>query len=174
MDKPRRYHPLLVTLHWLVAIFVVFNFYLGKFIFPDPNYPDVAIAAHMLSGMLVLLLVIVRFVVRRRSALPPDATSGHPWTDLLARLVHYGLYALLILLTLAGIAFSTLSGRIDRVFFGAGPGGPPPAGTFNILHVHSLAGNLLLVLIALHLAAAFYHQFIRKDNLLARMWYGAR
>jgi len=30
------------------------------------------------------------------------------------------------------------------------------------------------VLIAAHVAAALYHQFMRKDGLLSRMWFGAR
>jgi cytochrome b561 len=30
----------------------------------------------------------------------------------------------------------------------------------------------LLVLVALHFGAAMYHQFIRKDGLLGRMWFG--
>ena len=174
MKQPKRYHPLLVTLHWLVAIFVVFNLFLGKFVFPDPEYPDVALAGHMVSGMLVLLLVIVRFAARLKLARPAEATSGSKLTDLLAKLVHYGLYLVLVLLTLAGITFASLSGRMGRIFFGAVPGGRPPEGTFAFMGIHSLLGNLLLALIALHLAAAFYHQFIRKDNLIARMWYGAR
>ena len=43
-----------------------------------------------------------------------------------------------------------------------------------LLGLHGLSANLLLLLILLHVAAAFYHQFIRRDNLIARMWYGAR
>ncbi|KAA0274983.1 MAG: cytochrome B, partial [Chloroflexi bacterium] len=31
---------------------------------------------------------------------------------------------------------------------------------------------LLLALVLLHFGAAMFHQFIKKDNLLARMWFG--
>jgi cytochrome b561 len=31
-----------------------------------------------------------------------------------------------------------------------------------------------MLLIAGHVAAALYHQFVRKDGLLRRMWFGAR
>jgi cytochrome b561 len=37
---------------------------------------------------------------------------------------------------------------------------------------HGLTSSLLLALVALHFGAALYHQFILKDNLLARMWFG--
>ena len=38
--------------------------------------------------------------------------------------------------------------------------------------IHHLGWFLLLALLALHVAAALYHQFLLKDNLLARMWFG--
>jgi cytochrome b561 len=39
---------------------------------------------------------------------------------------------------------------------------------------HGITATVLILLIALHVGAALYHQFIRKDNLLARMWFGKR
>jgi cytochrome b561 len=175
MPAPGRYHPLLVTLHWLVAIFVILNLYIGKFVFPDPDYPEIAARGHMLTGILVLLLVVVRFVVRLRAARPPEATSGNRLTDALARMVHYGLYVDLVAITLLGVGFATLSGRFARSFLGAGPAsGPPAPAVLALMGLHRLAASILLLLIALHIAAAIYHQFIRKDNLIARMWYGTR
>jgi cytochrome b561 len=37
---------------------------------------------------------------------------------------------------------------------------------------HGFSWTLLLLLIILHIGAALYHQFFRRDNLLARMWFG--
>lgn len=42
-----------------------------------------------------------------------------------------------------------------------------------MLMIHELAAYTLLVLVTLHILAALYHQFVVKDNLMARMWYGA-
>lgn len=39
---------------------------------------------------------------------------------------------------------------------------------------HGLFARLLLALIVLHFAAALFHQFVRKDGLLDRMWFGNR
>jgi cytochrome b561 len=39
---------------------------------------------------------------------------------------------------------------------------------------HSLLATLLTALIALHVVAALYHQFVRKDALLRRMFFGRR
>ena len=30
----------------------------------------------------------------------------------------------------------------------------------------------MIVLLALHIGAAFFHQFVKRDNLFARMWFG--
>ena len=175
MQAPKRYHPVLVTLHWLVAIFVAFNLYIGKFVFPDPDYPEQAAKGHMVMGMLILLLVIVRFVVRLRFARPEEAKSGSKLTDMVAKVVHYGLYLTLTAITVVGVTFAATSGRIARTFLGAGPAaGPPPDMVLMLRGLHGLLANLLLLLVVLHIGAALFHQFIRRDNLIARMWYGAR
>ena len=202
MQTPKRYHPLLVSLHWLVGILVVLNLYIGKFVFSSRDYPDLAAALHMAAGIAVLVLIIVRFVVRLRSARPAEATTGSQLADVLAKAVHYGLYIMLLVVTIVGLTFALQSGRLERTFLGgeAGPavpppagapsakivapglpggrpgfqGGPPPGGVFVLRAVHGLSANILLLLIVLHIAAALYHQFIRKDNLIARMWYGTR
>ena len=175
METPKRYHPLHVTLHWLVATLVVLNLYIGKFIFPDSDYPEMAAALHMLAGISVLLLVIVRIFVRRNLPRPADATAGNRILDFLAKFVHYGLYTMLLTITLLGLSYATLSGRLARTFFGAGPASGPPADWISALRgLHGLAANILLLLIVMHIGAAFYHQFMRRDNLIARMWYGKR
>jgi cytochrome b561 len=39
---------------------------------------------------------------------------------------------------------------------------------------HAALATLLAILIAAHIAAALYHQFVLKDGLLRRMWFGRR
>ncbi|MGB7541526.1 MAG: cytochrome b/b6 domain-containing protein, partial [Burkholderiales bacterium] len=39
---------------------------------------------------------------------------------------------------------------------------------------HGAIATLLAAFIALHVLAAFYHQFVRKDSLLQRMLFGHR
>jgi cytochrome b561 len=38
---------------------------------------------------------------------------------------------------------------------------------------HGAGARLLLALLMLHVGAAFYHQFIRRDGLMRRMRFGA-
>ena len=73
----------------------------------------------------------------------------------------------------SGVAMSVLSGLPAIVFQGVGS---LPA-DFNALPpraVHGIVAKLLMLLIALHIVAALYHQFVRRDGLLSRMGFGRR
>ncbi|MDO9296294.1 cytochrome b [Bradyrhizobium sp.] len=37
---------------------------------------------------------------------------------------------------------------------------------------HGIGARLLIALVVLHVGAALYHQFGRRDGLLRRMWFG--
>ncbi len=232
METPKRYHPLLVTLHWLVVILVSINLYIGLYVFLDRGLGFQAINSyvplHMVTGLSILALVIVRFFVRVGARRPAEARSGSQLLDVLAKVVHYGLYVMLIATTVIGLTFAIQSNRFQRTFLGQRggfgrqgggfqpggpgqfpggtpgqgfergtpgpgfqggapgqgfpggapgqgfPGGRPPGGFFGLMTVHLWAAYALLFLVVLHILAALYHQFIRKDGLIGRMWYGAR
>jgi len=46
---------------------------------------------------------------------------------------------------------------------------PDNAASGRVLQVHALSAFALLFLIAMHVSAALYHHFIRKDGVLIRM-----
>lgn len=173
---PRRYHPALVALHWIVAILLLMALFAGKVALPSlPNSDPAKLSAlsiHMGMGVSLLALMLIRLAVRWGTAHPAPATTGSPVLDRLAGLAHGALYVLVIAMAGSGIALSVSSGLGDAVM-GAGPmpesfrGNPARA-------AHGLLSNLLLLLIVLHVAAALYHQFLRRDGLMARMWFGKR
>jgi cytochrome b561 len=47
---------------------------------------------------------------------------------------------------------------------------PDEAKSAQIFYWHKMGAYLMAGLIALHVAAALYHYFIRRDNVLGRMW----
>lgn len=224
MNLPKRYHPVLVTMHWLIALLVFINLYLGVVAFEnrggDPGAGpggfqtmNPLLGVHMVVGVTLIVLMIIRVIVRVKTANPLEATAGNKFLDSLAKLVHYGLYIVVLAVTVIGLIFSFQTGRFQSTFLGAesqfgppnsfpaiegtpGPGqfvplgdgtsgfpegGPPPgfqggpggpSGMFGLLVIHEVTAYVLLALVVLHILAALYHQFIRKDNLLSRMWYG--
>jgi cytochrome b561 len=232
MDSPKRYHPALVTLHWLVALLVFLDLYIGYF-YIRPRLlegggmrgTDPLMVIHMAAGIAILVLLLIRFIIRLATKRPVPADAGHPALNITARLVHYALYVVVFAMTLIGLLFAIQTNRFQSAFLGATggpgfgrPGGGPPGGfprpssgtpfpqpgpgtpfpggfgngpspfqgnrprgsldsigsPFPLLTLHLYTSVLILILLAVHISAAFYHQFIRKDHLWSRMWYGAR
>jgi cytochrome b561 len=172
---PKRYHKALVVLHWLLALLLVFALAMGTFVLTAlPNTsPDKfgALQGHMIGGALILALTVLRLVVRLRTARPAPATTGNAWLDRLAPLTHWVLYGLVLVMAGSGIAMSAQANLPAIVFGGAGRL-PESFGEFMPRAVHGVAATLLMLAIGLHVAAAVYHQFVRRDRLLSRMGFG--
>jgi cytochrome b561 len=167
-QAPKRYSPLWVTLHWVIALLIFITFYLGLSTVDIPLTEKVGILRwHMPLGITVLLLMIVRFVVRWRTPHPEPATVGNALLDKIGEWTHYLLYIFAILMPLTGLMLFATFNLAPVVFGGEGslPRNLSPM-------LHGLIYPILALLILLHILAALYHQFIRKNNLLARMWYG--
>ncbi|MGC2520166.1 MAG: cytochrome b/b6 domain-containing protein [Burkholderiales bacterium] len=129
---------------------------------------------HMAGGMLILFLMIIRFIVRMMISRPAHATIGYPLLDRVAPVTHYGLYVLVVLMAGTGYATAILPGLPEIVFAGSGAPLPSTFTTYPTRVAHGAIATLLAAFIALHVLAAFYHQFVRKDSLLQRMLFGHR
>ena len=184
MDAPKRYHPIHVTLHWLVALGVFVDIYLGVFVFPERGLSGFLFGVplptvHMAVGIAILVFLLIRLVLRYTVHRPSDALTGYKFLDVLAKGVHYGLYLSVLAVTVIGLVHSLQTQIFQTTFLGTQPNFNSPQsapGGFNIplLTLHRLTAYLVAFLVGLHILAALYHQFIRRDNLLARMWYGSR
>jgi cytochrome b561 len=172
-----RYHPALVALHWVLAILILIGLFGGTFVLDplpeDHPFKIEGLQGHMTVGIAILVLMLVRLFVRVRTTHPPEADIGNPLMNRLARYAHWAMYALIFAMLGSGIAMSVLGGLPPIVFGGSGEHLPnlddlPPRAA------HGFFATVLMLLIVGHIAAALYHQFVRKDGLLRRMWFGAR
>lgn len=131
------------------------------------------IGIHMIVGITVLILLIVRLLVRWRTKHPEWQSAGNKFFDWVGNLTHLGLYLLTFAMVITGIILADRRGILARTF---GIGSTPTPGSFrrsfSLGMFHGGIWTLLLLLILLHVGAALYHQFILKDNLLGRMWFG--
>ena len=173
---PVRYHPFHVTLHWLIAVLVILMLAVGKLAMPgipaDNPQKVMMLQTHAYIGGAIALLLTVRLIMRFTMKRPAPADAGNAFLNFLAKAVHFLLYLLLIGMALSGLGLFQIA-NLPSVFSGAAP---YPGDFFQYLPRmgHGLTSWLLLALIALHVGAAMYHQFIRRDNLLGRMWFGKR
>lgn len=175
---PTRYHPALVALHWLLALMILGLLFGGNFLLePVPNSdPDkvFGFTNHMIGGVTVGTLMIVRLLVRLFTKTPPHAETGSAALDLAGRAAHWGLYLLVFAMVGSGIALSQTSGLGEIVFFGGEGPLPPDFSAFPARAVHGVISILLMALILAHLAGWAYHSFVLKDGLIRRMWFGKR
>jgi len=173
-----RYHPLLVALHWLLALLIIAMLCAGFLLLaPMPNIDPQKISVllvHMSLGMLILGLTVIRLIVRLATAKPADATTGYAALDRAARLAHYAFYLLVVLMAGTGLATAILAGLNRSVFQKTGEALPASFDAYPTFTAHAYLALLLAGLIAVHVMAALYHQFGRGDQLLRRMWFGRR
>ncbi len=153
--RPLGYSALQIRLHWIVAALVILQLIFGEGIGDGfdarvdagaSGYTGAAIA-HIVGGVLILLLVLWRLRLRLVRGVPEE---GAGMQGLAAKVGHWAFYAILIVAPLVGLA----------AWFGASE---------EIAELHEMAKPVLIGLIAVHVVAALYHHFILKDGLLLRM-----
>lgn len=170
-----RYPACIRRLHWAVAAGLIVQLALGwgsEAIDGDAGMRLLRI--HFQLGMVLLALMLLRLACRLVRRMPP-ADAGEPrWRRLAARSVHVALYLLLFLLPVSGYVIwiwmeapLEVMGvlRVPRVFV-------PPADdeTWRAVawYVHYACIWLLSALVALHVAAALWHQWVRRDGWVSR------
>jgi cytochrome b561 len=174
----QRYHPLLVALHWLMALMIIMALAAGGLLLANmpPDSPDKVegLGGHMIFGMAIGILLLLRLLTRTRSTHPPHAATGNDLLDRLGRWTHWGFYILIAGMVLTGLGTALGAGLFPIVYGGAADTLPPGLASMPTRIAHGLIATLLVALIVLHIAAAIYHQVVLKDGLLRRMWFGKR
>jgi len=168
------YGSIAITLHWLMAALVVILIVSG-FRSAGTTIADAKAAilmVHAPVGIAVLILLVFRIIWWLSFDKRPQAIAGQPrWQDLSARTVHYAFYAVLLLMTASGIGMFILADA-GPILFGGADVALPDLNELAPRAPHGIGARLLIALVALHASAAIYHQFVRKDGLLSRMWFG--
>jgi cytochrome b561 len=108
------------------------------------------VAAHVWGGVLIGGLVLWRLALRATRGAPPPPEADHPALRLTAAVTHWTLYAVLAVLVASGAA----------AWFGS----VRDAG-----EVHEALTTALLAVTGFHVAAALFHQFVLKTDVLVRM-----
>ena len=174
MPPHPRYDRLSVWLHWLMAALLLAQWALGWWMTGIPKDGTGARAwwfnLHKSLGLALLALLALRMgwaLLRPRVAALPQ----RPALQRLARGAHRALYALMLLVPLAGLLGSVFSGYPVR-FFGLRL--PLPLARWDaakewLSAVHHWSAWALLALVALHVAAFAHHQFVLRERLLQRM-----
>lgn len=167
------YPGVLIVLHWAIAAGIIGLLALGLYMVGLPRGLPLKAALvnfHKSLGLTVFLLVLLRILARAVLNRPP-LPAMRPWQRAAAHTTQGLLYVAMVAMPLAGYLGSSFN-RFGTRFWGIplpqwGTDDAPLRTLF--FSIHAVLGYALIVLIALHVAGALKHQWIDRDNLLARM-----
>jgi cytochrome b561 len=180
----QRYSSVAILLHWVIAALIVGNIGVAWYFNTLHGQAKIEpVQLHKSIGITVLLLSLLRLGWRLYSPPPrlPDDMAG--WEKGMAEATHVGFYVVMLGLPLTGWALSSASPLIHVfpiVLYhlvpwpAIGPLTTLPHDQMKQAHAVFTAGHHLLAkltygLIVLHVAGALKHQFISRDDVVARM-----
>lgn len=169
---PTHYSAVAVTIHWISALLIISQIVIGlKFgDLPKGAGPEKIhlFTWHKTIGVAILLLAVLRIVVRLLNKPPPLPATLPRWQREMAVWNHRLFYFLLFALPLTGLslvskrAVGGMTDLLGGLKFPVVPLGP-------VGEAHSLLAWGLIALLALHVAAAFKHQFFDGPLVSRRM-----
>lgn len=166
------YHTVSILIHWVVAFLIFVDFGLGLTVDSFPkSWTGAVINVHALAGLAVLLLTFVRLWWRLAYKGPAYPASFGPVLRRMSHLMQIMLYGLMVLVPLIGIPTLLYRGRgLDfGVFAISSPFARTPEIFRPLTDVHELTAYALIGLALGHMAAALYHQYVRRDRIMQRM-----
>ena len=168
--------PLARLLHWLMALMIVSMLFIGAGMAASVSERHVwLLNLHKPLGIAILLLVVVRLFVRFSTRQPPLPADLPAVQVLAAKMSHVLLYALMFTLPLVGWAMISAAG--DPVMLSQSLQLPAllPANAKNFAFLrtaHTYLAYLLFFTVLLHVAAALFHAWVRRDGVLNSMLRG--
>jgi cytochrome b561 len=175
--EPEAYSGVARSLHWLIVALLIAQFAIA-WTMPDVHRgtrPIGLIAWHLSVGTSILAVMLVRLLWRWTHPAPPPPAKLSPLLRAVSRLTHYLLYLLLIVLPLLGWANASSRDWPVRLFGFIQLPRLMPAGSHlghRLGDVHTTLATVLLIVVALHVAGAFYHVLILRDRTVQRMLHG--
>ena len=167
------------SLHWGVAALLAAQFTTAALLphIKMDTPPETVISLHFSFGLVIAVLMAARLVHRWLHPVAIAPGSSPAWERLAARASHLTFYAVLIVGPFLGWAAASAHSVPVRLFgLIELPALAPRKADWALQagDVHGLAMWVLLGLIGLHAAAALYHHFVRRDDVLRRMLAGAQ
>lgn len=162
--------------HWVMAALIVLAYILilsrSQFA-KGTDLRTFVVQSHFWVGIVVLIMAFFRVAERHRHAPPHITPPLEGFLRLAASVSHYALYAFLFAQPLLGL-FTVLLERGALPVPLTSLAIPAPfdisKDTAETLeHYHVLLGTIFYYVIGLHVVAAVWHHFVRKDNTVRRM-----
>lgn len=163
-------------LHWVTALVVLTTVVAGLVMTGEDlsrSLQNALFIFHKNIGVVILLLVILRLLVRSFSTVSPLPAIVPRWQKRAAAASHAALYVLLIIMAVSGYVRVRAGGFPIEALDAMGvppliPRSDTVADTAKA--IHSNARFALIALIALHVGAALQHGLVKRDGVFSRIW----
>jgi len=171
-DDRLRFTPVQRTLHWVMAVCILAMLFIGIGMVSTVRPVHLTLVSiHKPLGIVILALALLRLIVRWRVGTPPLPSDLPAPMKVAAKLSHVLLYLLMISMPLIG--WGMLSAA-DYPVVVAGlhlPAIVPPSAAMHTLlsNAHMFLALCFFALILLHLAAALFHAWVRRDGVFYSM-----
>ncbi len=184
VNTQARYGSVTRFFHWLTALLILTLIPLGIIAngLPYETNEELAQKAllfslHKTLGLAMFFVALARIGWAISQAKPAPLHPGRKAETFLAELVHWLLYASLVLVPLTGWIHHAATTGFAPIWWPFGqslpfvPKDDTTAHTFAALHI--IFERVLVLSILLHVIGALKHHFFDKDGTLRRMWAGA-
>ncbi|WP_448192236.1 cytochrome b [Azospirillum sp. sgz301742] len=175
-----RYTAPAMALHWLMALLVLVMFATGltvKGVAEGSALIEPLRTVHRPLGITIMALAVVRILYRMVVPPPPLPAEMPLWQREIARWMEWTFLFTLLAMPLIGWGYTNALGKIVDMwgFFTL----PVIAGTEKetllVLDLaHEYIAKVFQCLIGLHVAAALFHHYVRRDGVMAAMLPGRR
>src|SRR5215467_11382790 len=173
-NTKHRWGALSQLFHWLIVVLIIVQVTLASLAddLPPSARKVALLARHKSVGITILMLVILRLLWRSLNLTPLLPDTLKPYERFLARFTHAALYVLLFAMPLSGWMMSSARG-FPVSWFGLFqlPDLVPKSKPLYeaLVTTHAVLAGLLGAVVALHVAGALMHHFVKRDDVLRRM-----
>ena len=169
-NRPENYDAVSKWLHWTAAGLLI-----GGYLVAENTSHRIVEATgygiHVSIGLALLAVTAFRIYWRLSHAAPAYPANMTSWEKSAASGIKLLFYVLMILIPLSGLAAHAVEFRGQGALFGVVPLPVLPAWLVpgEAEDIHELSSHLWLPLLAIHVIAAIWHHFARRDDVLTRM-----
>ena len=178
MNKHSGHFNLLARLlHWGMALLILSMLFIGVTMVASVHLRPGLIELHRPLGALIFVLALLRLFNRLRHAPPPLPADLPPWQAWAAKASHWLLYALMLAMPLVGWAMLSAGGYPIVLWRSLQlPALVPHSPSLYALlrNAHSLLAYLLFASVLMHVGAALFHAWVRRDGVFQAMARGPR
>lgn len=163
--------------HWLIATLFILQFYwiyMKNYWFPKGSKDGIRylVYYHKSVGAILLGLAVLSIVWRMVNKKPSLPSSMPTYETFLAKLTHFVLAAVIVVMPLSGVLMSMGSGKQIKIF---------DAWVLpmvieknkmiasNAHAIHEWCSYVVIGAVVLHVLAALKHHFVDRDDILKRM-----